>query len=305
MKKIKIGKGEITASNIALGCFRIHTMTTGEASALIRTALEREIDFFDHADIYGDGKGEDVFAEAIGMKPSVREKIFLQSKCGIKPACYDLSGDYILKAVDGSLKRLKTDYLDILLLHRPDALMEPEEIAEAFTILRSSGKVRHFGVSNMNPMQIELIARYLDQELIVNQLQFGIMNTGMIDAGINVNMQNSRSVDRDGSVLDYCRLKDITIQAWSPFQYGFFEGVYLDNDRFPELNKQISKLAEEKGVPNTAVVAAWIARHPAGIQAIAGTTNPSRLKDLCRASEIDLTRQEWYDIYRSAGNLLP
>lgn len=305
MKKISIGKGEITASDIALGCFRMHTLTVKEASVLIYTALEQGIDFFEHADIYGEGRCEEIFAEAIDMKPNIREKIILQSKCGIKPTCFDFSKEHILSAVDGSLKRLKTEYLDFLLLHRPDALVEPEEVAEAFTNLHSSGKVRYFGVSNHNAMQMELLSKYLNRKLIINQLQFGIMNTGMIDAGLNVNMQNSRSIDHDGSILDYCRLKEITIQAWSPFQYGFFDGVYLDNDQFPVLNKQINKLAAEKGVPNTAIVAAWIARHPAKMQTIAGTMNPLRLKDLCQASKIELTRQEWYDIYLSAGNLLP
>lgn len=305
MKKISIGKGEITASDIALGCYRMHTLTVKEASALIHTALDEGIDFFDHADKYGDGRCEEIFAEALDMKPEIREKIILQSKCGIKPRSFDFSKEHILSAVDGSLKRLKTDYLDVLLLHRPDVLMEPEEVAEAFTRLHSSGKVHHFGVSNQNPMQIELLSKYLNQKLIINQLQFGIMNTGMIDAGLNVNMKNPESIDHDGSVLDYCRLKDITIQAWSPFQYGFFDGVYLDNDKFPELNQQINKLSEEKGVPNTAIVAAWIARHPAKFQVIAGTMNPLRLKDICQASKVELTRQEWYDIYLSAGNLLP
>ena len=305
MKKISIGKGEITASDIALGCYRMHTLTVKEASVLIHTALDEGIDFFDHADKYGDGRCEEIFAEALDMKPEIREKIILQSKCGIKPRSFDFSKEHILSAVDGSLKRLKTDYLDVLLLHRPDVLMEPEEVAEAFTRLHSSGKVHHFGVSNQNPMQIELLSKYLNQKLIINQLQFGIMNTGMIDAGLNVNMKNPESVDHDGSVLDYCRLKDITIQAWSPFQYGFFDGVYLDNDKFPELNQQINKLSEEKGVPNTAIVAAWIARQPAKFQVIAGTMNPLRLKDICQASNVELTRQEWYDIYLSAGNLLP
>lgn len=305
MKKMNIGNGKITASSIALGCFRMHTLTVKEAAALIRTALEQGVDFFDHADIYGDGACEEIFAEAIGMKADIRDRILLQSKCGIRPASYDFSREHILSSVDGSLRRLKTDYLDVLLLHRPDALMEPEEVAETFAVLQDRGKVRHFGVSNHNPMQIELLEKYLGQKLIINQLQFGVMHTGMIDTGLNVNMKNSCAADRDGSVLDYCRLKDITIQAWSPFQYGFFEGAYLDNEQFPELNRQINKLAAEKGVPNTAVAAAWILRHPAGIQAIAGTTNPSRLKDICLASEIGLTRQEWYDIYLSAGNVLP
>jgi predicted oxidoreductase len=193
----------------------------------------------------------------------------------------------------------------VLLLHRPDALVEPEEVAEAFTLLRDSGKARHFGVSNQNPMQIELLRRYVQQPILVNQLQLSITNTGMIDAGLNVNMEIDASVNRDGSILDYCRLNDITIQPWSPFQYGFFEGVFLDNDQFPELNQKINEIAAAKGVTNTAIAIAWLLRHPARMQPIAGTTNPSRLKDICKASGVTLSRPEWYEIYRAAGNKLP
>jgi predicted oxidoreductase len=305
MKKINIGNGSINASEISLGCMRIANMAINEAAKLINTALEEGIDFFDHADIYGGGKSEEVFAEAVDMKPSVREKFIIQTKCGIRKGFFDFSKEHILNSVDGSLKRLKTDYLDTLLLHRPDTLMEPEEVAEAFDILYKSGKVRHFGVSNQNPMQIELLNKYLSKKIIINQLQLSIMNTGMIDAGLNVNMKNDASINRDGSILEYCRLKDITIQAWSPFQYGFFEGVFLDNDKFPELNQKINEIAKDKGVTNTAIAVAWILRHPAKIQTIAGTTNSERLKDICKASAIELTRQEWYEIYRAAGNKLP
>lgn len=305
MKKISIGKGEITASAVSLGCMRMKDLTEKEANIMINTALEEGIDFFDHADKYGDGRSEEIFANAIGMTPRIREKMFLQSKCGIKPTYFDFSKEHILEAVDGSLKRLKTDYLDVLLLHRPDILVEPEEVAEAFTILHSTGKVRYFGVSNQNPMQIELLNKYLNQKLIVNQLQFSIMHTGMVDAGLYVNMKWDGAVDRDGSILDYCRLKDITIQAWSPFQYGYFDGVFLDNEKFPELNQTINKIAEKYGVPNTAIAVAWILRHPAKMQTIVGTMNPKRLRDICRASEVTLTRQEWYDIYLAAGHQLP
>lgn len=305
MKNINIGNGAVNASEISLGCMRISDLSKSDATRLINTALEEGINFFDHADIYGGGKSEEIFAEAIDMKPSVREKMIIQTKCGIRQGFYDFSKEHILNSVDGSLKRLKTDYIDILLLHRPDTLMEPEEVAEAFSILQSSGKVRNFGVSNQNPMQIELLSRYLNQKLIINQLQFSIMHTGMIDSGINVNTKFDGAIDRDGSILEYCRLNNITIQAWSPFQYGFFEGVFLDNDKFPELNKKINEIAEDKGVTNSAIAIAWILRHPARIQAIAGTTNYNRLKDICRASDVELTRQEWYEIYRAAGNQLP
>jgi len=305
MKYINIGNGEIKASAIALGCMRIADKSVKEVAELINTALEEGINFFDHADIYGGGKSEEVFAEAIDMKPSIREKIIIQTKCGIRKGYYDFSKEHILKSVDGSLKRLKTDYIDVLLLHRPDTLMEPEEVAEAFSILHSSGKVRNFGVSNFNPMQIELLSKYLNQKLIINQLQFSIMHTGMIDSGFNVNMKVDQSIDRDGSVLEYCRLKNITIQAWSPFQYGFFEGTFLGNEKFKELNDKIDEIAAKKGVPNIAIPIAWILRHPAKIQPIVGTTNPARLKDICKASEIELTREEWYELYRAAGNKLP
>lgn len=305
MNKIKIANTDMNVSEISLGCMRMAGISVKEADVVINTALDEGIDFFDHADIYGGGKSEEVFAQAFDMKPDKREKIFLQTKCGIKQGYWDFSKENILDAVDGSLKRLRTDYIDVLLLHRPDALVEPEEVAEAFTKLRGSGKVKYFGVSNQNPLQIELLSRYVKQKLVINQLQLSITNTGMIDAGINVNMKIDASIDRDSSILDYCRLKDITIQAWSPFQYGFFEGVFLDNDKFPGLNKKIDELVKLKGVPNTAIAIAWILRHPAKIQPILGTMNPGRLKDICKASDIKLSRPEWYEIYRAAGNKLP
>ena len=307
MKTISIGNGALEASEISLGCMRISELSKADAATLLHTALDEGINFFDHADIYSGGKAEERFAEALdlGANPGLRAKLILQSKCGIQKGYFDFSKAHILEAVEGSLKRLRTDYLDVLLLHRPDALVEPEEVAEAFTLLQRSGKVKHFGVSNQNPMQIELLSKYLEQKLIINQLQLSITNTGMIDAGINVNMQIDRSVDRDGSILDYCRLKGITIQAWSPFQYGFFEGVFLDNPKFPELNQKINEIAAAKGVPNTAIAIAWILRHPAKIQPIVGSTNAGRIKDICRASGVVLSRPEWYEIYRAAGNKLP
>ncbi len=231
--------------------------------------------------------------------------MILQSKCGIRQGYFDFSKAHILEAVDGILNRLQTEYLDVLLLHRPDALVEPEEVAEAFTILEDSGKVKYFGVSNQNPMQIELLAKFVKQPIIINQLQLSITNTGMMDAGLNVNMQIDPSIDRDGSILDYCRLKEITIQPWSPFQYGYFEGVFLDNAKFPELNQKIDEIALSRRVPNTTIAVAWLLRHPAHMQPIVGTTNPGRVRDICKASDVNLTRQEWYEIYLAAGNKLP
>jgi predicted oxidoreductase len=284
---------------------RISELSNPEISTLIHTALDVGMNFFDHADIYGGGQCEAKFAEALDMNASLRQRMHIQTKCGIRKGMFDFSKEHILEAVDGSLKRLRTDYLDVLLLHRPDTLVEPEEVAEAFTILHDSGKVHYFGVSNQNPMQIELLRKYVKQPLVFNQLQLSITNTGMIDAGINVNMENDASINRDGGILDYCRLNEITIQPWSPFQYGFFEGVFLDNPKFPELNQTIDRIAAAKGVTNTAIAIAWLLRHPARMQPIIGTTNPQRVKDVAKASDVTLSRQEWYEIYLAAGNKLP
>ncbi|HAK1365193.1 TPA: aldo/keto reductase family oxidoreductase [Listeria monocytogenes] len=305
MKRITIGNSALTASEISLGCMRMADLSKEDANKVINTALENGIDFFDHADIYGGGKSEEVFADAIDMNATIREKMILQSKCGIRQGFFDFSKEHIIASVEGSLKRLKTDYLDTLLLHRLDTLFEPEEVAAAFTELEKSGKVRHFGVSNQNPGQIELLKKYVDQELIANQLQFSIMHTGMIDTGFNVNMTIDPSLDRDGGILEYSRLNNMTIQAWSPFQYGFFEGVFLDNDKFPELNKVIDKIATDKGVTNSAIAVAWIQRHPASFQTVVGTMNPGRIADIAKASDVTLSREEWYEIYRAAGNQLP
>ena len=293
------------SSRIIQGCMRISGMAPKEGERLIATAYDRGINFFDHADIYGAGRSEEAFAAALANLSIKREDIIIQSKCGIREGMFDFSKGHILKSVDESLKRLKTDYLDVLLLHRPDALVEPEEVAGAFRTLREQGKVLHFGVSNHTPYQIELLKKSLEEEIRFNQLQFGIMHTGMIDAGLNANMRGEASLDRDGGILDYCRLKDITVQAWSPFQYGFFEGVFLNNDKFPKLNWTIDNLAEKYGVADSAVAIAWILRHPAGIQAVIGTTNPERVEQISRAAEFTLTRQEWYEIYLAAGNKLP
>jgi predicted oxidoreductase len=302
---MRLGSSTLEVPVVAVGCMRINSLEKNEAERFVQTALEQGANFFDHADIYGGGSCEEIFAEAIHMNADVRENIILQSKCGIRKGMFDFSKEHILHSVDGILKRLKTDYLDTLLLHRPDALMEPEEVAEAFDILESSGKVRHFGVSNQNPMQIQLLQKYVKQPIVANQLQLSITNANMISNGINVNMENDSAINRDGSVLDFCRLNDITIQPWSPFQYGFFEGVFLGNEKFPELNQKIDEIAAKYEVTNTTIAIAWLLRHPAKMQPVIGTMNVDRLLECCRASEIHLTREEWYEIYRAAGNILP
>lgn len=305
MKTMKLGRSNLKVPVIAVGCMRISSLSKADAEKFIKTALDEQANFFDHADIYGGGKCEEIFADAVCMNDDVREKLIIQSKCGICKGMFDFSKKHIIESVEGSLKRLKTDYLDILLLHRPDALVEPEEVAEAFDKLESSGKVRYFGVSNQNPMQMQLLQKHLKQTIIANQLQLSITNANMISNGINVNMENASAVNRDGSVLDYCRLHDITIQPWSPFQYGFFEGVFLGNARFPELNRKIDEIAGKYQVSNTTITISWILRHPAHMQPLSGTMNVNRLKDICKAPDIRLTREEWYEIYCAAGNILP
>ncbi|MDK2968479.1 MULTISPECIES: aldo/keto reductase [Lacrimispora] len=305
MRYMKLGKSDLQVPAIAIGCMRINALSTTDAERLVQTALEGGVNFFDHADIYGGGTCEELFAKAIHMNSTVREKIILQSKCGIRKGYFDFSKEHILEAVDNSLKRLKTEYLDVLLLHRPDALVEPEEVAEAFDKLYSSGKVRNFGVSNQNPMQIQLLEKFLNQPIIANQLQLSITNATMISAGLHVNMSDDTAINRDGSVLDFCRLKDITVQPWSPFQYGFFEGVFLNNDKFVKLNAVIDKIAANYKVSNTTIALAWILRHPAHMQPVTGTMNADRLKDCMKAADIYLTRVEWYEIFCAAGNVLP
>lgn len=305
MKQISLGNGMLKVPQIGLGCMRITGLGTRRAvRELISTAMDQGINFFDHADIYAKGEAERLFGEAVA--PALRERMIIQTKCAIRPGiCYDFSKEHILASVEGSLKRLNTDYIDLLLLHRPDTLMEPEEVAEAFAVLRQQGKVRYFGVSNQNSAQIELLNHYCGNQIIVNQLQLSAAHCGIIDAGLNVNIHNDAGVNRDGGILEYCRLKGITIQAWSPFQYGMFEGVFLGSEKFPELNRMMDGLAEKYQVTNNAIAVAWILRHPAKIQTIVGSTNKQRIRDIAQASDVILTREEWYALYMAAGKQLP
>ncbi|KAA9002019.1 aldo/keto reductase family oxidoreductase [Affinibrenneria salicis] len=305
MKTINLGQSDLRASCISLGCMRMGDKSVAQAAQVLAAASEIGIDFFDHADIYAGGKSEEIFAAALTQAGLRRQDILLQSKCGIRKGLFDFSREHIVDSVESSLRRLKTDYLDVLVLHRPDTLFEPDEVAAAFDHLQQSGKVRHFGVSNQHALQIELLKQSVRQPLLVNQLQFSIMHTGMIDAGFNVNMTNPAASDRDGAILEYSRLHQMTIQAWSPFQYGFFSGVFLDNEQFPELNAVIDRLAAQYGVKNTAIAVAWILRHPAQMQVIVGSMNAGRLRDIGPATGVALSRAEWYEIYRAAGNVLP
>jgi len=305
MKHVNIGGSSLESSVLGLGCMRIGNMNSAELSNLINKCIELEIILFDHADIYGGGICEEMFGMFLEEHKELRKKMIIQSKCGIRKGFFDLSKEYIIDSAENILRRLKTDYIDILLLHRPDTLMEPDEIAEAFNILSKSGKVRFFGVSNMNPVQISFLQEALDQKIIVNQLQFGPAHTGMIDKGIYANMTVEQSIDRDGGVLEYCRSRNITIQAWSPLQYGFFNGNFLGSEKYPELNAVINRVAKEKDVSAGAVAIAWILRHPAKMQVIMGSTKSSRIEDMAKATDIKMSREEWYEIYQAAGNKLP
>ncbi len=307
MKKQSLGSSELVVPAIAVGCMRIDAMDDCQLDSYLSFCLENGLNFFDHADIYGKGLCETKFGQAFKRLGIQREDIILQSKCGIVPGImYDFSKEHIVKSVDDILKRLDMEYLDVLVLHRPDALVEPEEVAEAFNILEDSGKGRPFGVSNHKPMQIELLKKAVKQPLLVNQLQLSLPFSSMIANGLEANMQTEGAVDRDGSVLDYSRLHDMTIQAWSPFQYGFFEGVFVGNqEKFPELNQTLTELAEKYDSTPTAIATAWILRHPGKIQMIAGTTNQGRMEGMLNGSEIQLSGEGWDRLYMSSGHILP
>lgn len=313
MKQIRIGNTNFTSSAIALGIMRMNKLTVSAAKQVLETAHDTGINYIDSSDIYGHGKSEEIFGAAFAKSSLKRDDFYIQSKTGIyenknldyKTTRYDFSKKHIISSVDGILTRMKIDYLDSLLLHRPDALMDPAEVAAAFDELQKEGKVRHFGVSNFNPMQVELLQAGLSQRLLINQLQISVMHTGPIDFNIHTNMTDARSIDHDRGILDYSRLHQMTVQAWSPFQYGQIEGNFIGNPKFPEVNEALQKLADQKGVSKNAIAAAWILRHPAVDQVIIGTMTPAHLIDSAKGADISLSAQEWYDIYLAAGNDLP
>ena len=308
MKYINILNGPQNVSTIVQGCMRMPALSKEDAAKVIRTAYDNGINFFDHATCYGNGEAETRFAEAFPLTGLKREEIIIQSKCGL---CFDRNEfdwtkENILSSVDDSLKRLDVEYLDALLLHRPDLIFDPEEVAEAFDTLEKSGKVRFFGVSNLMPMQIELLKKYVKQPLIINQVQLSLEQSQLIDQSFYMNNKTTdMSVSRDGSLLDYCRLNDITIQAWSPLQYGMFGGTFIDNPDFPELNKALAEIAEREGVTKAAVAIAWIMRHPAKMQTIIGTMNPVHIEEICAAANVNLSHHDWYVLYLASGKFLP
>lgn len=305
MKYFKLAGNNV--SRVIQGCMRIAGKTDSEIDKLIGTAYDQGINFFDHADIYGRGACEEVFGKFLARTPGFREKIFIQTKCGIKPGVsFDFSYEHIIESVEGSLKRLGTDRIDYLLLHRPDTLAEPSEIARAFEKLKTEGKVLNFGVSNQHPLQMELLRKYLGNiPLVANQLQLSVATCPMIDFGFNVNMTNDFSSSRENGVLEYCRLNDITIQPWSPFQYGFMEGSFIGNENFKALNDKLDEIAARYGVTATGMAITWLLRHPAIMQPVIGTTTPERVIEICKASDVTITHDEWYELYKSAGKRLP
>ena len=316
MRYIPFGESKEKLSEIVLGLMRIgpgktttQSMSVQEVEFLLDTAFDAGINMLDNADIYANGACEKVLGEVFAARPDLRQKFFLQTKCGIVKdpdiTYFDFSKEHILESVDNSLLRMQTDHIDSLLLHRPDALMEPEEIAEAFAILKAAGKVRNFGLSNCSPMMIERLQKVLTVPVAADQIQLSAAFTPAIDAGFNFNTMTDAGIMRDGGIIEYCGMNDIVIQAWSVMQYGFFEGVFLGSEKYPALNRVIDRIAEEKGVTNTAVALAWILRLPVSIQAVIGTTKPQRIRDSAAAASFTLTRKEWYEIYLAAGNILP
>ncbi|QGX01357.1 aldo/keto reductase [Streptococcus ruminicola] len=308
MRYIKFGERQTEISEVVLGLMRISEMTVDQVEELIESALAVGINAFDIADCYGHGKCEQILGEVLKRRPDLREKMWIQSKCGIRMeefTYFDFSKEHILEAVDGILERLGVDYIDSLLLHRPDALMEPAEIAEAFDLLKAQGKVIDFGVSNQNPMMMELIKKDVKQPLVANQLQLSAAFTPSFDAGFHVNMKQEAGIVRDSSIFEYCRLHDVVIQAWSVLQFDYFGGVFLGSEKYPELNHVLNRLAEKYHVSPSAIAIAWVLRYPAKMQAVIGTTKKARVAEAAKAAEIQLTRKEWYEIYLAAGNDLP
>lgn len=305
MELQKIGQTDYQGSRIALGCMRLAALDLTSAKEVLKMAVDTGMTFIDHADIYGGGQSEVRFRDATKALELSRDQFILQTKCGIRDGYFDFSKEHILSSVDASLERLGTDYVDFLVLHRPDVLVEPEEVAEAFSQLKKAGKVKHFGVSNQNRFQMELLQTYLDDPLAVNQLQLSPAHTPLFDAGLNVNMRNQAAIDRDNGTIEYCRLNQTTIQAWSPFQIDLGKGLFAGHPDYVALNATLTRLADHHQVSVEAVVIAWILRHPAKMQAIVGSMSPDRLKKISKATQIALSRQDWYAIYRSAGNALP
>lgn len=320
MKTYTVPHTDLVVSRIAYGGIfggwdkgPIASDAIARSTAMVNTAHDNGITFFDHADVYCFGKAETVFGEVLKQSPGLRDKIVIQSKCGIRfqddprpgdPFRLDFSRDHIVGSAEASLRRLATDRLDILLLHRPDALVEPEEVASAFDELKSSGKVRCFGVSNHTADQIELLRKYVNQPLVANQVRLGLAHSYLIADGIEANQEDSTRITHCytgvAGTLDYCRLHDIQVQAYEPLRGRKLRPPDLLNptaDAAPEVKaaaQVVARLAREKNVTPSAIALAWLLRHPVGIVPVIGTTNLEHLIENCAADRVILSREEWY-----------
>lgn len=321
--RLRLAHTELEVSPVIYGCMQIGGSWTEEplsrgaiehGLACIRAALDGGVNVFDHADIYCRGKSEELFGYAWSELGVKRDDVVLQSKCGIRrpdeppgaPHRYDLSRDHILWSVDRILKRLKTDRLDILLLHRPDPLIEPEEVAKAFDELRAQKLVQHFGVSNHNAGQMALLQRALSLPLVANQLEINLLHSDLIDEGVTVDSPQRGSYRGDGT-LDHCRRHDVSVQAYSPVAKGRITSPPHDaDDRTRAASHVVHEIARARATSPDAIQVAWLLRHPARIQAVLGTTKPQRITDALRGMEFELTRDEWYRLFTAGrGRALP
>jgi predicted oxidoreductase len=308
METVELGKVGMVVSRVVLGLMRIKQLSDSEVRTLVGAARDAGVTMFDHADIYGGSHGcEQRYGDAQPVPAAERDQVTIQSKVGIRAGFFDSSREHILASVDQSLAALRTEYLDLLLIHRPDTLVEPDEVAAAFDELHTSGKVAAFGVSNHTPGQIELLARSVRQPLVVNQMQFSIANAALVGQGLAANITGlDQSADRDLGVLDYSRLNGITIQTWGSLQKPPPGGVFLgDRENYPDLNTALDEIAQAHNTTPTAIAIAWIARHPAQMQVVIGTTNPDRVRESAAGATINLSREEWYRLFTAAGHTLP
>ena len=311
MRLVPLGPTDQRVPNVVAGMMRIEEMSDAAIRELYDACRAAGVDFFDHADLYGSSRHgcERRFAEALNLSSAERDEITLQTKTGIVPDewHFDHSYEHIVASAEESLQALGTDRIDVLLLHRPDALVEPDEVARAFDHLESSGKVRAFGVSNHTPRQIDLLKTSVTQPIVANQVQLSITHSTLVAQGLAANMAGEDdSISRDGGgLVDHARINGITLQAWSPFQKGFFDGVMFGAPELPELNALLDRLAAKYDVTPIAIATAWITRHPAHMQVVLGTTTPQRVTDAAAGSDIPLTRAEWYGLISAAGHKVP
>jgi predicted oxidoreductase len=287
-----------------------------QAAAAVQAALDAGITLFDHADIYRSGKSEAVFGEVMAATPGLRERIRLQTKCGIRlnerglQTHYDLSRDAILERVNGSLERLRTDYVDILLLHRPDPLADPAEMASAVGQLMDEGKVRQLGVSNMSAAQIEALRDRLETPVVANQLEMSLLKRAWLESQVLVNHPEHLDYSFPHGTLEYCTRNNVTLQAYGALARGVYTGAEPDSPTSADAAtaELVAGLAGEYGTSGEGVLLGWLMKHPAGIAPVIGTVNPDRIRacgDAARVAQA-LTRADWYKLWVTArGSNIP